>query len=59
MTFLAEKKTYRYGDSIAYPQVSRVPAPATRPPQHAVRVYPWSPPARDKPSICASRAIAA
>ena len=25
MTFLAAKKTYRYGDSIAYPQVSRVP----------------------------------
>ena len=37
MTFLAAKKTYRYGDSIAYPQVLRVPAPAIYPLQHAVR----------------------
>ena len=37
MTFLAAKKTYRYGDSIAYPQVLRVSALATRPLQLAVR----------------------
>ena len=59
MTFIAAKKTYRYGDSIAYPQVSRVPAPETRPLQHVVRVYPQPPRDRDKSSTCASRAIAA
>ena len=59
MTFLAAKKTYRYGDSIAYPQVSRVSAPATRPPQHAVRVYLQSPRDRDKSSTFASRATTA
>ena len=50
MTFLAAKKTYRYGDSIAYRCVSRMLArtpqpfvptvrhlPAVLPPKHAVR----------------------
>ena len=55
MTFLAAKKTYRYGDSIAYRCVSRmlahVPCPfaPVRPPQHAVR-----PPVAVRPPRAAS-----